>query len=338
MFTPMVVHYLVGLCCLNHDPTAVEIILGDMVYDEAAQKPRDVDVTVSFKNEDGTITAFKAAEVKKESHPLDVVTIEQLCLKFMDMPQITHRAIFSTSGYTEAAKRKARHHSVELYTLKPWERRIEDNFPDFKGIGTPSEFLARVDACTLRWIHYNAHLTVPGGPKSFHWYYDAPVFSCAGKIHSEYSNLREYIDAIVWRSADMLCTLDPLFEKANDLINSANKNSEYIEGSPINYAHTMGVRADAVFLKFEDGLHQIDSLTIFGQLQWSLKRRNPEFYILENVDTKEIFAGAAIADNGENDGRMCAMIFPEKGRKIGIHRFCIPEKQKNIIHKIKIKG
>ena len=49
MFTPMVVQYLVGLCCLNHDPTAVEIILGDMVYDEAAQKPRDVDVTVSFK-------------------------------------------------------------------------------------------------------------------------------------------------------------------------------------------------------------------------------------------------------------------------------------------------
>lgn len=91
-------------------------------------------------------------------------------------------------------------------------------------------------------------------------------------------------------------------------------------------------------MEFEDGLHQINSLTIFGQLQWSLKRRNPEFYILENVDTKEIFAGAAIADNGENDGRMFAMIFPERGREIGIHQFCIPEKQKNIIHKIKIKG
>jgi len=32
------------------------------------------------------------------------------------------------------------------------------------------------------------------------------------------------------------------------------------------------------------------------------------------------------------------MIFPEKGREVGIHPFSIPEKQKNIIRNIKIKS
>lgn len=68
MLTPMMVQYLVGLCCLRHDPDAVEITLGDMVYDHVAEKDRDVDITITFK--DGNeITAFKAAEVKKNLNP-----------------------------------------------------------------------------------------------------------------------------------------------------------------------------------------------------------------------------------------------------------------------------
>ena len=41
MLTPMMIQYLVGLCCLRHDPDAVEITLGDMVYDHVAEKDRD---------------------------------------------------------------------------------------------------------------------------------------------------------------------------------------------------------------------------------------------------------------------------------------------------------
>ena len=44
MLTPMMIQYLVGLCCLRHDPDAVEITLGDMVYDHVAEKDRDVDI------------------------------------------------------------------------------------------------------------------------------------------------------------------------------------------------------------------------------------------------------------------------------------------------------
>ena len=295
MLTPMMVQYLVGLCCLRHDPDAVEITLGDMVYDHVAEKDRDVDITITFK--DGNeITAFKAAEVKKESQPLDVATIEQLCLKFIDMPQITHRSIFSTSGYTEAAKKKAKHYSVELYTLKPWQQRMEENFPDFKGVGTPSEFLSRVDACILRWIQYTVHLTVPGGPESFRWYDDTPLFSSAGKSHNKYTNMKQYVDYIVRHSAEILCTIGPILKGAEHLVFSKDSAIEYAKGPAINHAHTMDVSADAVYLKFPDGLHQICSLTILGQLQWSMRKRNPDFFILENVNTQEIFAGAAITD------------------------------------------
>ena len=34
---------------------------------------------------------------------------------------------------------------------------------------------------------------------------------------------------------------------------------------------------------------------------------------------------------------MFAIIFPEKGRTLELHRFCLTEKQKNIIHNLKLK-
>ena len=60
--TPMTVQYLVALCCLRHDPDAVDVTVGDMVMDEAAEKERDVDVTVTITDDSGQISAFEAAE------------------------------------------------------------------------------------------------------------------------------------------------------------------------------------------------------------------------------------------------------------------------------------
>ena len=335
----MMVQYLVGLCCLRHDPTAVEVTVGDMIYDKAAEKERDVDITITFKNEDGSISAFKAAEVKKESKPLDVITIEQLCMKFSDMPQITHKAIFSTSGYSEAAKAKAKYHLVDIYTLKPWTRRIEHDFPDFNGVGTPSEFLARVDACILRWMQHSSYVVISDGPSSFHWYVDTPLFLSDGSPHDKYNNMGKYIEILERRSADILCTIKPILEIAEKMIQPPREiDPKSFSVLTFNHSHTMDVSTDDVHLKFEDTLCKITSITLSGIMQWSIKKRSPEFYILENALTQEIFAGAAIADYGEDDGRMFAMIFPESGREIGIHNFSIPEKQKNIIHKLKLKG
>src|ERR1700733_13555869 len=48
--SPMLVQYLVGLCCLKWDPGAVDVTIGEMVLDPAAGKQRDVDVTVTISD------------------------------------------------------------------------------------------------------------------------------------------------------------------------------------------------------------------------------------------------------------------------------------------------
>jgi hypothetical protein len=68
--SPMLVQYLVVLCCLKWDADAVDVTIGDMVLDPAVGKERDVDVTVTI-TESGRVTyAFKAYGVKHMSAPL----------------------------------------------------------------------------------------------------------------------------------------------------------------------------------------------------------------------------------------------------------------------------
>lgn len=114
----MLVQYLVGLCCMHANPEAVQVELGDLVVDDVLGKKRDVDATVTIRNGERGDWAFKAFEVKDEKSPLDVTVIEQLCGKLADMSSITNRAIVSSSGFTDSAKRKAEHRGVELYILE----------------------------------------------------------------------------------------------------------------------------------------------------------------------------------------------------------------------------
>lgn len=93
----MQIQYVVGLCCLRRNPDTVDITVDDLVQDAAAERPRDVDITVSLHEADGTLRAFKAYEVKREGEPLDVARVEQLCVKLKDMTTVTHRAIVSAS-------------------------------------------------------------------------------------------------------------------------------------------------------------------------------------------------------------------------------------------------
>jgi ribosomal protein L18E len=137
MLLPMLVQYVVGLCALRNNPNAVDVTVGDLVLDTAARKRRDVDVTVTLKEEDGSTRAFMAYEVKREGKPLDVATVEQLCAKLRDMPDITHRAIVSATNFTEGAINKVTAYNVELFTLKLWTAPIAEQFPDFPNIGRP---------------------------------------------------------------------------------------------------------------------------------------------------------------------------------------------------------
>jgi Restriction endonuclease len=125
MLTPTDIHILVGLFTLVTSPDSVEIMLGDFVYDAKAEERRDVDVTVTYKDKNGLISTFKGIEVKKHTRPLDVAHVEQLCVKLNDMPEISHKAIVSASGYTQPARKKANAYSVNLYSLIPWSNTVE---------------------------------------------------------------------------------------------------------------------------------------------------------------------------------------------------------------------
>lgn len=119
MLSPMLVQFLVGLCCVNRNPEAVDIVLGDMVVDRTDGEARDVDVTVTLNDVPGVVRAYMAYEVKHEKRKLDKTTVEQLIGKLRDMPQVTHRAIVSTAGFTKGAFAKADYYGVKLFTVKP---------------------------------------------------------------------------------------------------------------------------------------------------------------------------------------------------------------------------
>jgi hypothetical protein len=121
MLTPVDIHYLVGLLSVPSGPENVEVVLGDLVDDAAAEEPRDVDVTITTRDKDGQIRAFHGIEVKDHTRPLDVTHVEQLCAKFKDMPGLTSHAIVSASGYTKPAIRKARYHGAVPWVFRPWD-------------------------------------------------------------------------------------------------------------------------------------------------------------------------------------------------------------------------
>ncbi|WP_143277405.1 hypothetical protein [Bordetella genomosp. 9] len=340
MLTPMLVQYLVGLCCLRYDPNAIDVTIGDMVLDEAAEKERDVDVTVTIVDDNGEISAFKASEVKHESKPLSVSTVEQLILKLNDMPKVTHKAIFSTSGYTDGARKKAVSHGVDLYTLQPWENRIENDFQDFPGVGTPSEFLSQFSANLLCWPQYKLSITcAPGCPTLFTIADGEQLYDRTGSTHQVYSTFGEYKHAVLLRSTEILYALEPAETVLHTFPYGLREQGDCSVGPAWPHTHTLDVRADKVYAKVGEGQpFRIDSITISGYLQWQRRNSRPKFNILKRVADGAIFAGAAVAAYGVDDEQMFAMIFPDKGRELGIHLFSIPEKQKNMIRMLKIKG
>jgi len=333
----MLVQYVVGLCCLRRNPDAVDVTVGDRVLDIAAKKQRDVDITVTLHEADGTVRAFKAYEVKREGEPLDVTTVEQLCIKLRDMPAVTHRAIVSASAFTDGAIAKAEAHNVELFVLKRWTEPLAKQFPEFSNVGRPDEFLRGFTSNLLVWVDWRLNLYVPDAPGSFSYGNSGPLFAADGRVHNKFATLAAFTDALLLRSTEILYQLDPAAMIARTFPAEPMADNEEIEHGPAwPHTHTLGVVQDQVSLKLETGLALLDSVTISGRLQWQTRKRIPEFHILERVPTGDVFAGAAVADWGSPDGKMSAMIFSPDSRAVGIHTIRLEEKHKNAIRQLKI--
>jgi len=337
MVTPMMVQYLVGLCCLRNEPQAIEIIVGDMVFDEAAEEKRDVDVTVTIADEHGDITAFKAVEVSHKGRRIDVAKMEQIIAKLTDMPKVTHRAIFSTSGYTGPACLKARKRGVELYTLQRWKKSIDQDFPDFKRAGTPGDFL-RFRSNLLFWNKFRCTYATSKSESFAKLDPAIRVLNKNGTCHAQWSTLGDCQKELLVRSTGALSMLEPAqvaFKEFSRRLNSTE--TEFQFGPEWPSSHTLDLSQDEIYLQLPEGrMTPIDEMTIVGFLHWRSQMIPLDFMILKNVLNDSVFAGAAIADIGSGDGRMFAMIFPEKGHQVEIHRFQIPKQQQNRIREINI--
>jgi hypothetical protein len=336
LLTPMLVQYLVGLCCLKWDPDAVDVTIGDMVYDPAADKERDVDITVTVVEPGGSVHAFKAYEVKRERKPLDVADVEQLCIKLIDMPSVTHRAIVSASGYTAAAQRKAARHGINLYEIRPWTRPLQEQFPALTMNGTPEECFP-MSSTLLCWVHQQLAVVAPEAKAAFPIQPDTPLLDASSNPHSKYATFGQYEQQLLLRSTQILLPLEPAVTVFRTFpIPHHVPNGGVPAGPAWPHTHTLDTVSDSVHIDTGHGVHRIDQVTISGHLQYQRSDDNPLYYVIDQVPGGEAFAGALIAQ-GKSEGNMTALVFSPMTRDIGIHFVQLADKHLNCIRRFKLE-
>ncbi len=313
----MLVQYLVGLCALKWDADSVdvEVTLGDMVPDEASGSSRDVDVTVKVNTADG-VYGFKGYEVKHWGTALTVDDVDALVTKFNDMSAITHRAIVSSSDYSDTAIAKANYHGIELYQFKPWDKPLSDQFPDLTPMSSVPTDHIRTLALNLCWPVQSFWLGT--NSPNFDIPSDGKLFGPDGKQHREYKTFNDFSEAMVLRSTGILIHSKPVLAKADPLIQAhrgADKSSQ-LDEPQWDFAHTLDTAGDEVYIIADDGKrYQINDLTISGQVRWEVQK--VAYSVLERVPDGEVFAGAVVAAS-DVSGQMSAAIFPAQGRDLTV--------------------
>lgn len=294
---PMLVQYLTGLCCIHNRPDAVDIILGDYVYDEATETDRDVDVTVTVRNGE-TNSAFMAYEVKREATPLDSKRVDTLCMKLLDMPELTHRAIVSTSGFSEPAIKKATKHGISLYQFKPWTQPVEQQFAALGMAGGIEECFVTRQALlcwpSATWF-FN---TGPNSPDSTLADAD-PVLTKGGKKYGKFQTLGHYKNELLLRSTEQLLAT-PKVRNVDQAFHHELYARQPLQfyGPAWPHTHTMDTTADGAYVSVDGSLYPVQSATIDGHLQFQCGM-SPLRYVIENVVTNEPLAGAIIIVNSD---------------------------------------
>jgi hypothetical protein len=334
--SPMLVQYLVGLCCLKWDPEAVDVTIGDMVLDPAAGKERDVDVTVTI-TESGRVTyAFKAYEVKHEGTPLDVADVEQLCIKLLDMPSVTHRAIVSASGFTSGAQSKAARHGVNLYELRPWTRPLQEQFPALTMQGTAQECFP-MSQVLLCWVNQQFAIVAREAAGPFSVQRDDKLFDASGRVHPKYKRFADYQNELLLRSTEILYPLEPALTISRTFPVPHTAPEGTVPAGPAwPHTHTLDTISDDVYVETGNGFCRVDLITINGYLQWQRISDKSLYYVIDQIPNGEAFAGALVCLE-KREGHMTALVFSPKTRDIGIHFVRLAEKHLNCIRRLKLE-
>lgn len=291
------VHYLVGLLTLVSTPESVEIMLGDFVHDASINKRRDVDVTVTYKDDSGLISAFKGIEVKKHSRPLDSTHVEQLWAKLNDMSDISHKAIVSASGYTKPAIKKAKTHNVDLFSLIPWDNPMKG----FKHIHFPPGFF--IKHRTLNWVD-GSHITFNPNeqiPEKIRNLFTKQLRIC--KVDGEYDNACKTIQDLIQRINHSVLGTIMGREDMKSMDQHTEMNVKYLSREIGDFY--LDIKGEKLHLK---------EALIQGNVKWDEKTMWTEFKVLIKEGELSPYIGCAIAEL--SDGNLIGFTVSHADRSI----------------------
>lgn len=341
MLTPMHVQYLIGLCCLRRTPDAVDVTLGDMLYDPAAEIDRDVDITVTCKTANGDTEAIAGYEVKKESEPLDVTKIEQLCTKFSDIPSLSKRAVVSASGYSAAAVKKAAAHGIELYEFVPWEEAVQSQFSKMSLSGTPSESIlfSNQQMVWLDRVGVRVNPSAADDRLRAQLTENPQILDAQGDGSSEYKDLDQLVRKVLGHAALQISkSPDAQAILLAPRSTPPNEQPDGPLGNPLTVQDVLIDVATPVFIRVDDALVAIQEVLVSGQLQWLFSRRRAAYQVMRLYQGSDVYAGAAISEVPGKEGALLAMLLSPTSSDMMLSIVNLPEKHKNMIRRLKLRS
>ncbi len=318
MLTPNDIHYIVGILCKLTTPDNVSIVLGDMVYDQASEKDRDIDITISYKNDLNEEVSFIGLEVKDEKRPLGSPEVEQLCIKFKDMHSVIRGGIVSASGYSEPAIRKAKYHGIDLYEFKDW---------NFRG-GELSHLKFSENFClhetVIEWI----------SPPNFKY-----IMNGLGDTDENVMLLSN--QRIIFTCGDSTNSPKTVEKLTINLINKALKSQslkETIDNADIGDEIPVNVSIeiqDPPFFVFNDKQIHLQRLYINGTLRKVVRQNKTVFKILVKYDDNDYQVGTAISEM--SNGMLIGLTTSNEDKSVNLIWVPVPDRLKKKIYRNRIK-
>lgn len=278
MLSPTDIHYIVGLLTKFKEGEKVNVVLGDSVYDIAAKKYRDVDVTIAYKNPDGSNGIIKGLEVKDHTRPMTVEQVEQLCIKLRDTKSIRHKGIVSASGYSPAAINKASYYGVQLYSLTEWKDR------SFGFKHNLMQGMTFFQERSYSWVgNTNIQLLLDNRENiDLNQIQDgATIYKLDGSVKSDVENIEQ------------LCRnlLDNSIKEGTPQLLKHSMKPEDVKSARVDMEIT-----DGACLKVNDQLLPIKYAIITGNLKLSSINKQPIFKILKKIGEDEVLGGCAVTE------------------------------------------
>jgi len=108
-------------------------------------------------------------------------------------------------------------------------------------------------------------------------------------------------------------------------------------GDPVSFSNVLCQLEEAVFFQTSRGLRPLQQIQLSASLQWHTKRVPAEFRALVDVESQSIYAGAGITSDPIHAEVLLAVTFSPENALVHMRTIRLTEKQKNFIHKLKVR-